>query len=91
MTKGIGGERGIWGWFIIMRMVTAMAMATATVCGKKGLGKGGERGNGRMDLYLLIVFTFDVQNCHCKNEQRQRGGRRRMWFEFTTWAFYFLD
>ncbi len=30
-TKGIGGERGIWGWFIIMRMVTAMAMPMATV------------------------------------------------------------
>ncbi len=48
-TKGIGGEREIGDWFIIMRMVTAMAMAIATVCGKKGLDKGrGERGNGRM-------------------------------------------
>jgi hypothetical protein len=31
VTKGIGGERGIGDWFIIMRMVTAMAMAMATV------------------------------------------------------------
>ncbi len=30
-TKGIGGERGIWGWFIIMRMVMAIAMAMAAV------------------------------------------------------------
>ncbi len=26
-----GGERGIWSWFIVMRMVRATAMATATV------------------------------------------------------------
>ncbi len=30
-TKGIGEERGIGGWFIIIRMVMAMAMAMASV------------------------------------------------------------
>ncbi len=57
---------------------------------EKGVGQGGERRNGRMGLFLLTVFIFDVQNCCCKNEQRQRGGRRRMWFEFTILAFDFL-
>ncbi len=30
-TKRIGGEKGTGGWFIIIRMVMAMAMAMATV------------------------------------------------------------
>jgi hypothetical protein len=30
-TKGIGGERRIWGWYIVMRLVRAEAMAMATV------------------------------------------------------------
>ncbi len=29
VTKEIGGERGIEGWFYVMRMVMAMAMAMA--------------------------------------------------------------
>jgi hypothetical protein len=31
VAKGIGEERGNEGWFIIIRMVTAMAMAMVTV------------------------------------------------------------
>ncbi len=57
---------------------------------EKGAWQGGERGNGRMGLFLLIVFIFDVQNCCCKNEQRRMEGRKRMWFEFTIWEL-FLD
>ncbi len=33
---------------------------------EKGVGQGGERGNGRMGLFLFIVFIFDIQNCCCK-------------------------
>jgi hypothetical protein len=41
-----------------------------------------------MGLFLLIVFIFDIHNCRCKNGRERRGGRRRMWFELTIWAFY---
>ncbi len=57
-TKGIGEKRGIGGWFIIIRMETAMAMAMATVWGKKGLGKGGR---GGMEGWVCF-FIIDIQN-----------------------------
>jgi hypothetical protein len=65
-TKGMGGERGIVGWFFVMGMVTATAIATATVQDKERLGKGGRGEKGGMGLFLSIVFIFDVHNCHCK-------------------------
>jgi hypothetical protein len=42
---------------------------------EKWVRQEGERGDGRMGLFLFIVFIIDIQNCCCINEQRQRGGR----------------
>ncbi len=57
VTKGIGGEREIGGWFIIIRMVTAMAMAMATVQGKRRLGKGEREGmEGWVCFYSLFHY-----------------------------------
>jgi hypothetical protein len=32
---------------------------------EKGVGQGGERGKGRMGLFLSIVFIFDGGEEHC--------------------------
>jgi hypothetical protein len=32
---------------------------------EKGVEQGGERGNGRMGMFLLIVFIFDRREEHC--------------------------
>jgi hypothetical protein len=58
---------------------------------EKGVGQGGGEGEWKDGFVHISCFHFDVKNCCGKNGQRRRGGRRRMWFEFTIGAFYFLD
>ncbi len=84
-TKGIGGERGIWNLYIIMRMVKVMAMAMATVGGKRGLGKGG--GGGIEGWFVVfVVFIFDIQNCYCKIN---RGGGKEDCFMLSYFVIVF--
>jgi hypothetical protein len=66
------------------------AMTMATFWREKGLDKGGR---GGMEGWVVFIncFHFHIQNFCCENWQRWRGGRRRIWFEFTIWAFYFFD
>ncbi len=59
VTKGIVGEMEIGDWFIIKRMVTAMAMAIATVWRKKGLDKGGGEGEWKDGFVFIHCFHFE--------------------------------
>jgi hypothetical protein len=53
----MGGERGMVGWFIVMRMVIATVMATATVQEKEGSDKEG-RGEWRDGFVSINCFYF---------------------------------